>query len=336
MPWPDHIDLVDVHCGGEIGRVVLPGAIDIPGSTLIERMNFINRVDDRWRRFLVFEPRGAVHMSVNLLFPPTDPEADIGFFVLQADRAHPMSGSNLICVVTAALEHGIVPMREPETAVRVETPVGLIDVRAVCAAGRCLSVSFENVPAFVEKLDWVVSTASFGSIRADIAFGGVYYGLVDADQCGLHIRPEAAQRLVSAGLEIKAALDAQLVVRHPLVPDVDRIAYVMFREREAPGLVRTCTVLEPGRVDRSPCGTGSSANLAAQYARQTVGVGDRLASRSIVGGEFAIEVAGTASVGDRAAVVPRVTGQAWVYAQTRLRLDANDPFPAGFSLPDLW
>jgi proline racemase len=336
MKWENSLHLLEVHCQGEIGKVIVGGAPDIPGATMAEKMDHINTVDDSLRRFVTFEPRANVAMSVNLLIDSTRVDADAGFIVLQADRAHPMSGSNCICVVTALLESGRVAMVEPETIVRLDTPAGLITARARCENGRCISVSLDNVPAFVETLDQAVSTPKWGTIKADIAYGGVYYAIVDVDQIGLSIAPEHARELAEAGIEIKALLAEQVSVRHPKIPSIDEIAYVMFRGREPDGAVRTCTTLKPGRVDRSPCGTGSSANLAVLHARGEVFVGDARRSRSIIGGEFIAEAIGETVVGSRKAVLPRITGQAWVYGKEELRIDASDPFRTGFALSDTW
>jgi proline racemase len=336
MNWTNSLHLLEVHCQGEIGKVIVGGAPEIPGATLAAKMDHINNVDDSLRRFVTFEPRANVAMSVNLLVDPTRDDADAGFIVLQADRAHPMSGSNCICVVTALLESGRVPMTEPETVVRLDTPTGLITARARCESGRCIAVSLDNVAAFVETLDQAVATPRWGTIKADIAFGGVYYAIVDVDQIGLAIVPANARELAEAGVEIKALLADQVTVRHPEIPSIDEIAYVMFRGRECDGAVRTCTTLKPGRVDRSPCGTGSSANLAVLHARGQVAVGDSRRSRSIIGGEFTAEAIGETVVGNRKAVLPRITGQAWVYGKEELRVDQDDPFANGFALSDTW
>ncbi|KPH06555.1 proline racemase (plasmid) [Rhizobium acidisoli] len=336
MNWNRSLDLLQVHCQGEIGKIIVSGAPEIPGATMLDKMSHINTVDDSLRRFVTFEPRASVAMSVNLLVEPTRADADAGFIVLQADRAHPMSGSNCICVVTALLESGRVPMSEPETIVRLDTPAGLIVARAACRDGRCLSVSLDNVPSFAEALDREVETPKWGRIKIDVAFGGVYYALVDVDQLGLDISPANARLLAEAGIELKALLAGQVSVAHPVLAGVDEIAYVMFRGREADGAVRTCTTLQPGRVDRSPCGTGSSANLATLYARGEVSVGDRRTSRSIIGGEFLAEAIGESEVGGRRAVLPRITGRAFIYGREQLRLSDDDPFVAGFALSDTW
>lgn len=336
MKFDNELELLLVHSQGEIGKVIVGGAPEIPGRTPLEKMNHINTVDDSLRRFVAFEPRANVAMSVNLLLPPSRPEADAGFIVLQADRAHAMSGSNCMCVVTALIESGRVAMVEPETVVRLDTPAGLIVARAECAGGRVLSVSLDNVPAFAEAIDREISTPRWGTIRADIAFGGVYYALVDVEQTGLTISPSHARELAEAGIELKRIISEQVPVSHPERDGINEIAYVMFRSQEPDGAIRTCTTLKPGRVDRSPCGTGSSANLASLYARGVVKVGDRRISRSIIGGEFTAEAIGEASVGGKPAVIPRISGQAWVYGREFLRIDSRDPFRTGFALSDSW
>ncbi|PDT37107.1 MULTISPECIES: proline racemase family protein [Sinorhizobium] len=336
MAWDRSLDLLEVHCQGEIGKVIVGGAPEIPGATLLDKMNHINRVDDSLRRFVTFEPRASVAMSVNLLVTPTRPDADAGFIVLQADRAHPMSGSNCICVVTALLESGQVAIREPETIVRLDTPAGLIVARATCREGRCLSVSLDNVPSFAEALDREIETPRWGRIKVDIAFGGVYYAIIDVDEVGSAIAPANARYLAEAGIELKSLISEQVAVKHPTLTGVDEIAYVMFRGREPDGAVRTCTTLKPGRVDRSPCGTGSSANLATLYARGEVAVGERRTSRSIIGGEFVAEAIGITEVGGRPAVLPRITGRGWIYGREQLRISDEDPFRSGFALSDSW
>ncbi|MGU7774502.1 proline racemase family protein [Burkholderia sp. MR1-5-21] len=336
MRWKKSLQVVGVHCEGEIGKVITGGVVDIPGKTMLDKMNYINEVDDSLRRFVVLEPRGCLQMSVNLLLPPTRPEADAGFIVLQSDKAHPMSGSNSICVVTALLELGMVPMQEPETTVVLDTPAGLVTARATCRDGRCVGVSLDMVPAFVEMLDVPVTTDAFGEIKVDIAFGGVYYALVDVDQLGIEIAPRNARRLADLGVSLRSVINAQVDVQHPLYPQINQIAYVMFRNRVDEATYQTCTTLPPGRVDRSPCGTGSSANLATLAARGTVDVGIPLTSRSTIGSEFRVELLGRTEVGGRPAVLPRVTGRAWIYSVEQLGVDPDDPLAEGFMLSDTW
>lgn len=336
MRFERSLDILLVHCQGESGNVLIGGAPEIPGATILAKMNHINDVDDSLRLFLTREPRAQVVHTTNLLLPPCRPDADAAFIVLQPDRAHPMSGSNCICVVTALLETGRVPMVEPETLVRLDTAAGLIVARARCENGRCLSVSLDNVPAFVQQLDAGIDTPKWGRIRADIAFGGVFYAQIDVDQIGLRIAPEAARALAEAGTEIKSLLAGQVEVSHPDIPGLDEVAYVMFRDYRPDGSVTTCTTLKPGRVDRSPCGTGSSANLAVLHARGQVKTGDTRISHSIIGGSFTAEMLGETIVGGRPAVLPRITGQGYVFGRQELRLDPADPFTHGFALSDTW
>lgn len=336
MTFDKALDILLVHCQGESGNVLLNGAPEIPGATILEKMDHLNNVDPSLRLFLTREPRAQVVHTTNLLLAPTRPDADVAFIVLQPDRAHPMSGSNCICVVTALLETGRVKMIEPETVVRLDTAAGLIVARAHCESGRCLSVSLDNVPAFVQQLDVTIETAKWGRITGDIAFGGVFYAQINVDQVGLRIVPEAARALAEAGTEIKSLLAEQVTVNHPEIPGLNEIAYVMFRDYQPDGSVITCTTLKPGRVDRSPCGTGSSANIAILHARGQARTGDKRISRSIIGGTFTTEILGETTIGGRPAVLPRITGQGYVFGRQQLRLDSQDPFLHGFAMSDTW
>lgn len=336
MRWKKTLQLVGVHCEGEIGKVITGGVVSIPGETMLDKMNYINEVDDSLRRLVVLEPRGCLQMSVNLLLPPTRPEAHAGFIVLQSDKAHPMSGSNSICVVTTLLELGMVPMQEPVTTVVLDTPAGLVTAKATCQDGRCTSVSLDMVPAFVEQLDVEIDAEEFGKIKVDLSFGGVYYALVDVEQLGLAIAPENARKLADLGVRLRALIDSQVKVQHPLYASINKIAYVMFRNRVDGTTYQTCTTLPPGRIDRSPCGTGSSANLATLAARGLVEKGAKLTSRSTIGSEFRVEHLGDTEVGGRAAVLPRITGRAWIYSVEQMGVDPDDPLAAGFMLSDTW
>lgn len=335
MRWKKTLQVVDVHCEGEIGKVITSTTLDVPGATMLDKLVHLNTVDDSLRRLVCFEPRGFAQMSVNLLLPPTRPDADAGFIVLQPDRAHPMSGSNAICVVTALLETGMLKMQEPETVVRLDTAAGLVTVTAACQDGKVTSAAIQTSPSFVQDLDLEIETTDFGLIMVDVAYGGCFYGLIDVDQVGLTIEPQNAQRLMLAGVSILNDLMAKVPVQHPERPQINQFSYVMFRDRRG-DTVKTCTVLKPGRVDRSPCGTGSSANLAAMHARGLVKTGDVLTSESIIGSRFRVEMLGETKVGTRAAVLPRVTGRAWIYGISQMGLDPTDPFPRGFALSDTW
>jgi proline racemase len=230
----------------------------------------------------------------------------------------------------------MVEMQEPETTVVLDTPAGLVTARAMCKDGRCTGVSLDMVASFVEQLDFGLDTLQFGKINVDVAFGGVYYALVDVEQVGLKIAPENARELAELGVALKEAINRQIQVQHLLYPQINEVAYVMFRSRVSDELYQTCTTLPPGRVDRSPCGTGSSANLATLAARGLADVGSRLKSRSIIGGEFNVELLGKTDIGGRPAVLPRIQGRAWVYGIQQIGVDPGDPLAAGFMLSDTW
>ena len=336
MRWTRMLQTIDVHCEGEIGRVIAGGITDIPGETMAAKLQHINTVDDHLRRLLTSEPRGGPAGSVVVLTRPTRPEADAGFIVLQADQAHAMSGSNAICAVTALLETGMVMMREPETTVTLDTAAGLVKAVARCRDGRCLDVTLSMPAAFVEDLDALVETDEWGAVRYDLCFGGVFYGLVDVEQVGLRIVPQEARDLAEAGVRLNAEINAKRRIRHPCAPEIEGLAYVMFRSAEPDGTLKTCTTLKPGRVDRSPCGTGSNANIAVRYARSSIKVGDTQVTRSIIGSELKATLLDVAKVAGREATLSSVTASAWIYGLSQIGLDPSDPFPEGFRLSDTW
>jgi proline racemase len=336
MRWKKTIQLVDVHCEGEIGRLATGGVPNIPGKTIAEQLNHINTVDDSIRRFLCLEPRSGPLGSANLLLPPKREGADAGFIILQADQAHAMSGSNAICVTTALLEMGIVEMKEPETVVMLDTASGLVKATATCRDGRCERVELTMPPSFVLDLDVEVATERYGKVKVDICYGGIFYAIADASSVGLEISKANARELVEAGMLLKETINRTMKVVHPEIPEISGVAYVMFRGEEPDGAVRTCTTMWPGRVDRSPCGTGSSANLATLHARGKAKVGDVLTSRSTIGTEFRVGLKAVTEIAGRPAIIPTISGRAWTFGLTQLALDPFDPTAEGFAVTDVW
>lgn len=336
MRWSRTLQTVDVHCEGEVGRVITGGALGVPGASMADKLRHLNEVDDGLRRWLCSEPRSSPAGSFVLVLPSTREDADAGMVVLQPDRAHAMSGSNAICTVTALLETGMVAMREPQTVVTLDTAAGLVRALADCADGKVVGVSLDMPPAFSLLQDARVVSPVYGELRYDLCFGGVFYALVDVEQLGLAIVPEQARELASAGVALHALIDAEGTAVHPDSAALNGLAYVMFRSVDEDGAVRTCTTMRPGRVDRSPCGTGSTAQVAALHARGAMQVGDRLLTRSTIGGEFRSHLFAETEVGGRTAVRNRVTGRAWIYAISQIGLDPSDPFPAGFRVADTW
>lgn len=336
MRWQRTVTMVEAHAEGEVGRVVTGGVIDVPGATIGDKLRHLNEVDDSLRRFLVFEPRGAAAMSTNLIFPPTRPDADIGFLVLQGDKAHAMSGSNAICLTTVLLETGMLPMTEPETIVRIDTASGLVTARAQCRNGKCERVMLTMNPSFAHDLDVVVEVEGLGKVKVDIAYGGIFYALIDANQLGLDIRPDMAKSLVEAGTAVHRAINAQLDVRHPEIEAVRGIAYTMFTGRNDAGELKGATILPPGRIDRSPCGTGNSARLAVAAARGEAKLGDAFIARSIIDSTFEVTYAADTSVAGRPAIVPTISGRGWIHGIHQIGWDPSDPYPHGYSVADTW
>jgi proline racemase len=328
---------IEVHAEGEQGTCYLGSVFPIPGATMRDKLRHVNETDDRIRRYLTAEPRGRPQASANVVYPSIEPTADAGFLILQADRAHAMSGSNTICVVTALLETGSVAMTEPYTDVVLETAAGLVRARAECRDGRCERVTFDGVPSFVESMDVPLEIPGFGRITVDVAYGGCYYVLVRADALGLRLDRASARAIVDAATVVSLAARRDIKVQHPLYPEIDFISYVMVVGDDDPsnGSLRGATVLS-GRVDRSPCGTGNSARLACMSARGQAGPGDRFTARSVIDSEFLVEIIGHTTVGDRPAVLPRISGRGWVVGTRTVAVDPSDPYPDGFLLSDVW
>lgn len=336
MRFSRTIQTVDVHCAGEIGRVITGGVLNIPGATIAEKLHHLNTVDDSLRRWLCSEPRSGPAGSFCLLLPACDPAADVGLIILQPDQAHAMSGSNAMCATTALLETGMIAMVEPESTITFDTAAGLVKATATCAAGKVVKVTLDMPPSFITRQDAVIDTPEWGQIRYDLCFGGVFYALVDVDQIGLTITPENARALAMTGVDLRNRIVAVEPALHPTTPALNGLAYVMFRSDEPDGQLRTCTTLRPGRADRSPCGTGSNANMAARHARGRVKPGDIVTSRSIIGGEFSTQFVEETAIGPYKATRNRVSGQSWVYGISQIGLDPTDPFPFGFTLSDTW
>lgn len=328
---------IEVHAEGEQGTCYLGSVFPIPGVTMREKLRYINETDDTIRRYLTTEPRGRPQASANIVYPSTVEGADAGFVILQADRAHAMSGSNTICVVTALLETGSVAMTEPYTDVVLETAAGLVRARATCVDGRCERVTIEGVPSFVESLDLALQVEGYGTITVDVAYGGCYYVLVRAEALGVKLDRQSARDVVEAATAVSVAARRDIHVQHPQYAEINFISYVMVIGDDEPanGWLRGATVLS-GRVDRSPCGTGNSARLACMHARGHAAVGQQFTATSLIDSEFQVQITGTTSVGDRAAILPRISGRGWVVGTRTVSVDPADPYQTGFTLSDVW
>jgi proline racemase len=334
------ITVVGAHAEGEVGRVIIGGVLPPRGDTMFQRMESLERESGWLRDMLLFDPRGSVNAAVNLITPPARADADFGMLVMESDYFVPMSGSNLICTVTVALEVGLVPMIEPITVLRVDTPAGLVVVRAECSDGKCKNVTFENVPSFVLHRDRMVEVEGMGSVRVDVAYGGMIYCLVEAQDLGLSLTRDEARDLVGLGERIKAAAAEQLPSVHlenPLIHTINQTEFTgPIEVLNGIKTSKNAVVVSPGRLDRCPCGTGTSARLALLRARNVLSVGELFRHVSILDTIFESRINKELSINGSPAVVPEVKGRAWLTGIGHYGVDPNDPFPRGYRLPDTW
>jgi proline racemase len=344
------VTAVDAHAGGEPGRVIVGGVLDVPGSTMFEKRLYLEQHADHLRKRMLREPRGYPALCCNLILPPTRPEADAGFVIMEQTDYPPMSGSNTICVTTVLLETGMVPMREPVTELVLEAPAGLIRVRAEVANGKVRSVTFTNVASFVTHLDATLEVPRLGSVTVDVAYGGMFYVIADAPSLGLRLTPDEGREIVRIGEMIKAAAREQLPVQHPEQPAVNNfsVAQLSGPPRSPDADMRNAVVISTGRfdwdrpdtwtgvLDRSACGTGTCARMATLHARGKLELGQPFRHEGILGTTFTGHLVEETRVGQFAAVVPTITGSAWITGISQYVLDAEDPFPEGFTVGDLW
>lgn len=333
------VHIVGCHAEGEVGDVIVGGVAPPPGDMLWEQSRFIDR-DGRLRNFVLNEPRGGVFRHVNLLVPPKDPRAAMGFIIMEPADTPPMSGSNALCVATVLLETGMVPMEEPVTRLMLEAPGGVVSVAAECRDGVVERVFVTNVPSFADRLGAALEVAGLGTLTVDIAYGGDSFVIVDARALGFAIAADEARDLAETGMRITRAADEQLGFRHPELPEWDHISFCQFAApvvREGDTLVGLNAVaIRPGKIDRSPTGTGCSARMAVLHARGELGVGERFVGRSIIGSTFECRIEGTTAVAGRPAVIPTIGGRAFVTGTAQLHLDPADPWPEGYRLADTW
>jgi proline racemase len=344
------ISAVDLHACGEPGRVIVGGVIDVPGASMFEKMQYLQARADGLRRRMLREPRGYPAANCNLVLPPTRPEADAGFVIMEQVEYPAMSGTNTICVATALLETGMLPMREPVTDLVLEAPAGLIAVRASCANGKVTAVTFRNVAAFAVHLDAPIEVPTLGTVTVDVAWGGMFYVIAEAAPFGLRLTPDEGRDIVRIGELIKAAAQEQLPVRHPENPAIAGVTIAQLSG--PPGRPdadrKNAVVVSTGRLDwnrpatwtgaldRSPCGTGTCARMATLYARGALRIGETFRHEGILGTVFTGRLVEETRVGPYRAVVPEITGQAWITGFAHYVVDPDDPFPEGFTVGDIW
>lgn len=333
------IHVVGCHAEGEVGDVIVGGVAPPPGETIWAQSRFVAS-DNTLRNFVLQEPRGGVFRHVNLLVPPKNPAAQIGWIIMEPEDTPPMSGSNSICVSTVLLDSGIVPMQEPETRIVIEAPGGLIEAVASCRNGKAESIWVRNHPSFADRLDAKLEVEGLGTLTVDTAYGGDSFVIVDAHELGFSIRPHEAKDLATLGMRIVKAANEQLGFVHPENADWNHISFCQFAapliDDDGIPSGANAVAIRPGKIDRSPCGTGCSARLAVLHAKNILKVGDRFVGRSIIDSRFDCGIESITAVGDRPAIVPFISGRAWITGTSQLMLDPSDPWPAGYRLTDTW
>lgn len=333
------IHIVGCHAEGEVGDVIVGGVAPPPGDTLWAQSRFIAK-HQALRRFVLNEPRGGVFRHVNLLVPPKDPRAQMGFIIMEPEDTPPMSGSNSICVATVLLDTGIVAMNEPETRLVLEAPGGLVEVIAACRDGKAERITVRNLPSFADRLDAVLEVEGLGTLTVDTAYGGDSFVIADATALGFAIAPDEARDLAETGVRITRAANEQLGFVHPANAEWNHISFCQIAgplTREADAWTgANAVVIQPGKIDRSPTGTGCSARMSVLHAKGRMTVGERYLARSIIGSEFDCRLAEATTLGGRPAIVPEISGRAWVTGTRTELLDPADPWPEGYKLSDTW
>jgi proline racemase len=341
---------VDLHACGEPGRVIVGGVRDVPGRSMFEKMQHLASHHDGLRKRMLREPRGYPAANCNLVLPPTHPDADAGFVIMEQVEYPPMSGTNTICVTTALLETGMIPMKEPVTELTLEAPAGLIRVRAECRGGKVTQVSFRNVPAFAVHLDATIDVPTLGRVTVDVAWGGMFYVIADAAPFGLRLTPDEGRDITRIGELIKAATREQLPVVHPENAAIRDVTIAQLsgpaaspdNHRRNAVVVSTGTLdwrrpsTWTGAIDRSPCGTGTCAKMATLHARGALAIGEPFRHEGVLGTVFTGTLVDETSVGPYRAVVPTLAGTAWITGVAQYVVDPLDPFPEGFTVGDIW
>lgn len=344
------IPVVDLHAEGEAGRVLLGGDLEVQGASMADRLRWCSEHLIWLRQLLLREPRGHPSMCGVLVMPPVSAEADASMLILEQSGFQPMSGSNTMCAVTALLETGALPMTAPETVVRLDTPAGLVEATARVDGTKVVDVRVRNVASWAQALDVPVEVYGYGTVLADIAFGGRFYVQAPASALGVGLGAEHAGEIVRAGAALLASARKQVAVSHPTDPQLNQISLVMLHgPSTTPGVSARNSVVLPtcglddadpatwrGVLDRSPCGTGTSARMACLHARGQLALGVPFVHQGVLGTTFEGMLHEEVVVHGRDSVIPSIRGRAWVTGIGEVVLDPTDPFPAGFSLGDIW
>jgi proline racemase len=324
---------VDSHTEGMPTRVVVGGVGTIPGDTMFDRRRYFMAHLDGIRKALMYEPRGHSAMSGAILQPPSRPDADWGVVFIEVSGCLPMCGHGTMGVATVLVETGMVEVTEPVTRVRLDTPAGLVIAEVAVRDGAAESVSLVNVPAFTHGLDQTVTVEGIGQVSYDMAYGGNFYAILGLDQVGIPFDRAHKERILSAGLAVMAAINEQNEPVHPGNPEIRGCHHVQFLAPDANAKhSRHAMAIYPGWFDRSPCGTGTSARLAQLHTRGEITVGDELVNESFIGSRFYGRILEETEIKGVPAVIPQITGRAWITGTAQYVIDPDDPFPEGFQL----
>jgi len=334
---PQHwqnITTIDAHTAGEPFRVITSGFPELPGATILARRRFVKEHYDHLRTALMLEPRGHADMYGCLVTPPSTPDADFGVLFMHNEGFSTMCGHGIIAITTVALETGLVAKQAPLTTLRIDTPAGLVISRAHLRENRVASVSFLNVPSFVLGLDQVVDVPGLGEVRYDLAFGGGFYAYVRAADVGLEVSPRDLHQLIAKGMAIKRAVMGSRAIPHPFEEDLSFLYGTIFigEPRSEGAHSSNVCIFAEGEVDRSPTGTGVSGRLAIHHARGEVAVGEALVIESIIGSSFRCTVYKETVFGPHRAIIPEVTGSAYITGRHEFLIDPDDPLQEGFVL----
>ena len=324
---------VDSHTEGMPVRVITGGVPVIPGDSMAERREWFRENRDGLRRLLMREPRGHSAMSGVILQPPTRGDADWGVLFIETSGLLPMCGHGTIGTATVLVETGMVEVTEPVTTIRLEVPAGLVVAEVAVKDGHAESVTLTNVPSFLMRQDAHVDVPGLGPVRYDLGFGGNFYAIVELEELGLPFDRREKDRLLSTALQIMDAINTVDEPVHPERSDIHGVHHVYLAAPDSDAKhSRHAMAIHPGRIDRSPCGTGTSARMAQLHARGELPLGTDFVNESFIGSTFIGRLIRETEVGDHLAVVPTITGRAWVTGTAQYMLDPTDPYPEGFEL----
>ncbi len=333
------IHIVSCHAEGEVGDVIVGGVAPPPGDTLWAQSRFIAE-DGELRAFVLNEPRGGVFRHVNLLVPARDQRAQMGWIIMEPEDTPPMSGSNSLCVATVLLETGILPMHEPETRLILEAPGGVIEAIATCHNSKVERVKIINVPSFAGLLDATIEVEGIGSLVVDTAYGGDSFVLVDSADLDLNLTPDEARDIAETGIRITQAANEQLGFSHPKNSEWNHLSFCQITHplnvENGCKTGLSAVAIQPGKIDRSPCGTGCSARMAVLHARGHLQKGEPFIGYSVIGSRFECYIEAETKIGTLPAIVPSISGRAWITGTHQHMLDPDDPWPHGYKLSDTW